>query len=50
MGDSWSMDRAMQKPAFEHAQNRQIQIIFCMRKVSAAPLLEIYTFCCIKRF
>ena len=33
------MDRVKQKNAYEHAQNTQIRIILCMRKVASGPLL-----------
>ena len=38
------LGRAKRKRAFEHAQNAQIQIILCMRKVSSGPLLSIRIF------
>ena len=38
------MGCAMQKNAFEHEQNCQIQIILCMYKVSSRPLFSIDTF------
>ena len=37
-----------QRSDFKHAQNVQIHIILCMRKVLPKPLLSIYTFCSIQ--